>query len=389
MRILAVTGSRSDYDLLEPVLRLLEEGRAHELTLFVGCAHLATRWGSTESGIKGFHHVLRRPSLIDWDSPEARLKSMGLQLVALAQDIAEQKPDLVLLLGDREDALLGAMAAQYSWVPVAHIFGGDTGFQTVDDSVRHAVSRLSALHFAASRNSARRLIAMGEEEWRVHFTGNPALDRIRKHKAWTPQQLERRFGIDTTRPAVLVCQHPFRPDPLESERELSCILDALEGQSLEILVNTPNSDPGSSGAFRVLQDRQKVRRLCNLPQEEWVALLRHCALMVGNSSAGLLESAYLGKPAVNVGERQQGREHAGNVEFVSADAKAIRQALSRALHDKKYRSQIHARGCPFGDGHAAERIVAVLDELDPADLLPKRHRDLVSQIGGEDDATAA
>ncbi len=389
MKILAVTGSRSDFDLLEPVLRLLEQSDRHDLTVFAGCAHLASRWGGTVSHIQGFRHVLKRPSLIDWDTPEARLKSMGLQLIALAQDIGELQPDLVLVLGDREDALLGATAAQYSWVPVAHIFGGDTGYQTVDDCVRHAISRLSALHFAASHQSAKRLVEMGEEEWRVHFAGNPALDRIVTHRSWRAEELADRFGINPMRPAVLVCQHPVSPDPEENARELKLILQALTAFDVEILLNTPNSDPGSSGALSITAEAAGVHLLKNLPQRDWVALLKHISLMVGNSSAGLLESAFLGIPAINVGARQLGREHAGNVEFVSAKADEIARAIQRALGDKSYREEVRQLGCPFGDGHAAERVLKVLDELDPTTLLPKRHRDYVSQTHGEGDATAA
>jgi GDP/UDP-N,N'-diacetylbacillosamine 2-epimerase (hydrolysing) len=150
-----------------------------ELVVVATCAHLAKAWGGTAAHIHGFSRVHLRPTLIDWDSPEARLKSMGLELVALAQDLADERPDLVLVLGDREDALLAATAAVYSWVPVAHIFGGDLGHATVDDSVRHAVSKLAHLHFAASEWSRDVLVRLGEAPERIHVCGNPALDRIR------------------------------------------------------------------------------------------------------------------------------------------------------------------------------------------------------------------
>ena len=373
MRILAVTGSRSDYDLLEPVLRQIEARPGLELVLVATCAHLARAWGGTGARIQGYRDLRMRPTLIDWDSPEARLKSMGLELIALAQDLAEARPDLVLVLGDREDALLAAMAACYSWIPVAHIFGGDLGQATVDDSVRHAVSKLAHLHFAASDWSRQALLQLGEDPARVHVCGNPALDRIRRLPAWPAERLHESFGIVPGQPVVLVCQHPVGPNPAVAARELEVILRACRVADAQVVVNTPNSDPGSSGPLRVWEDLGDALRVRNLDQEAWVALLRRCNLLVGNSSAGLLETPFLGIPAVNVGRRQVGRRHAGNVLFVEAEEEAVRRAVTQALCDPGYRAQVRALPCPFGDGHAAERVVEVLAATDPHSLTPKRH----------------
>lgn len=379
MKIFAITGSRSDYDLLQPVLATIESSPRHELILYAGGAHLAHAFGSTINRIEGFRQVLRRPNLINWDSPEARLKGMSLQLASLAQDMAEQQPDLVLVLGDREDALLGAMAACYSWIPVAHIFGGDLGWSTVDDSVRHSVSKLAHLHFAASADSRRVLLELGEDPVRVHVSGNPALDRIRTHEDWTADALKRRFGIDTGKPVVLVTHHPTLPDPAAAEAELDCLLDVCATMNVQVVLNTPNSDPGSSGLLRARERHEFVLPVCNVEQDAWVALLKRSDLMLGNSSAGLLESASLKIPAVNVGDRQRGRKHAGNVEFVAVQEAAIRGAMHKALYDAAYREHVRNLDCPFGDGFAAKRILGVLDGLDVNMLVPKTHL-----LGGED-----
>ncbi|MFA7330390.1 MAG: UDP-N-acetylglucosamine 2-epimerase [Candidatus Delongbacteria bacterium] len=373
MKVLAVTGSRSDYDLLEPVLRQIEAHPGLELTLVVTCAHLAKAWGGTGARIHGFSRTLLRPTLIDWDSPEARLKSMGLELIALAQDLAEERPDLVLVLGDREDALLAATAASYSWIPVAHIFGGDLGHATVDDSVRHAVSKLAHLHFVASEGSRDVLLRLGEDPGRIHVCGNPALDRIRRLPAWPAERLLESFGIVPARPLILVCQHPVGPNPQAAAAELELILAVCRRVDAQVVVNTPNSDPGSSGPLRVWEEADQVIRVRNLEQEAWVALLKRCNLMLGNSSAGLLETPFLGIPAVNVGARQRGRSHAGNVQFVEAEAEGLQAAIHRALDDADYRAQVRGLACPFGDGHAAERVVGDLAGLECRSLLPKRH----------------
>ena len=373
MKILAITGSRSDYDLLQPVLQAIESSTKHGLFLFVSCAHLARAWGGTVSRISGFQHVIMRPTLIDWDTPEARLKSMSLELAALAQDMAEVRPDLVLILGDREDTLMAATAAAYSWIPVAHIFGGDMGWSTVDDSVRHAVSKLSHLHFAASSASRDVLLKLGEDPARVHVSGNPALDRIASHRDWTGDQLASRFGLVPGMPLALVTHHATRPDPLQAEAELDCILEACSEMDLQVVVNTPNSDPGASGLLRARERLDRVIAVSNVEQDGWVALLKRCNLMLGNSSAGILESAFLRIPAINVGDRQRGRQHAGNVQFVPIDEESIRIAIDHALNDSHYREQLRHLSCPFGDGHAARRIMQVLDAQDPSSLIPKKH----------------
>lgn len=374
MRILALTGCRSDWDLLQPLLTAIEADPRHELVVVAAGAHLAAQSGGSGRRVEGFARVLLRPTLLDTDTPEGRLKSMGLELIALAQDLREVRPDLVLVLGDREDALLGAMAAAYSWIPVAHVFGGDSGFSTVDDAVRHAVSKLASLHFTASAASAANLVSMGEDPARVHTIGNPALDRIRTHEDWPEERLAERFGIDPRRPLLLVCQHPVSPDDAVYGEELATVLAACRGLGAQTVLNAPNSDPGRGGLARALAGQGDLPVLRNVEQEAWVALLKRAAVFVGNSSAGLLEAGFLGTPTVNVGPRQQGREQGGNVEFVPVEEAAIRVAVERALGDDAYRAQVAALPCPFGDGRTAERALAVLGTLDPASLLPKPHR---------------
>jgi GDP/UDP-N,N'-diacetylbacillosamine 2-epimerase (hydrolysing) len=374
MKILAVTGSRSDYDLLQPLLEKVEAHSAFDLVLVATCAQLSHASGGTINRIAGFQHVLQRPTLLDWNTPEARIKSMGLELIGLAQDIETEKPDLILVLGDREDALLAAMAGQYSWVPVVHIFGGDQGWSTVDDSVRHAVSKLAHLHFPVSEASRQNLIALGENPARVHVCGNPALDRIRSHETWNQRQLEERFGILPDSPVILLTQHPLSPSPELAAQELRSILDACDGLDAQIVMNTPNSDPGSQASKDLIRDLKHVIPVCNVEQDAWVALLKRADLMLGNSSAGLLESAYLKIPAVNVGDRQRDREHAGNVDFVPVEKGSIRVAVHRALFDEDYRAKVQGLPCPFGDGRSAESIMTILESLNPKMLMPKEHR---------------
>jgi GDP/UDP-N,N'-diacetylbacillosamine 2-epimerase (hydrolysing) len=373
VKILCVTGSRSDYDLLEPVLREIENHPAMELFLFASCAHLSHTHGDTISRIAGFKNILQRPSLLDWDTPAARLKSMSLEMISIAQDLENLQPDLVLILGDREDSIIAATAAVYSWIPVAHIFGGDSGYSTVDDSVRHAVSKLAHIHFTASSKSRDNLIAMGECATRVHFCGNPALDRIRSTPVWAKKRLAEYFGIDPNRNAVLVCQHPLGPGSKKAEFEMDLILDSITDIDAEILLNHPNSDPGSSGIIQAQAAAKGVRVLKNVEQEAWVNLLLHLDLMLGNSSMGILESAYLKIPAVNIGDRQRSREQAGNVSFVGFDKSAIRRSVIRGLRDLSYRTEVESMDCPFGAGDAAARIVSILETTDPKSLIPKKH----------------
>ena len=366
-RVAALTGIRSEYDILFSPLKAIQEHPDLDLQVIVAGAHLAPRFGMTIRLIEedGFPIADRIESLLDSDTAGSRIKSAAIQLVGLVQALERIQPDFLLVCADREESIMGALAGAYMHVPVAHIAGGDLVVGNVDDSVRHAVTKLAHLHFTFSEESAERVRRMGEEPWRVHCSGNPALDRYRILRRLTRQELTERLGFDVTKgPVLLLIQHTISSEFEDSEHQMRVTMDAIEDLGYRTVVSYPNSDAGSRGMIRVIEEFAPklpfVSVYRNLPRLEFVNLLQTVDVLVGNSSLGVLEAPFLKLPVVNIGNRQKKRQHAENVSFVPHDKQAIKTAINRALHEEAFRRQVQGCSCPFGDGYAGERIAHVI-----------------------------
>jgi GDP/UDP-N,N'-diacetylbacillosamine 2-epimerase (hydrolysing) len=379
-RITAVTGSRAEYDLLQPVLQLLENDREFELEVIATGAHLSREFGSTVEAVRqdGYSRLTELPTLPAWDDPAARLQNIATQLGALGVHLSRNRPELLMVLGDREEPLTTAVAGTYLGIPVAHIFGGDSGWSTADDHVRHAVSKLAHLHFTATERSARNLESLGEDPERIFVTGNPGLDRLRQTPHWSRERLWRELDFHPGgAPVVLVIFHPLESQREKAGAQMAELLEGVLRQDAAVLINYPNSDAGNYAVRRVL-DRyvrkyspRTLRVFRYLPRQIYVNLLRRVDCLVGNSSSGILEAPFLKLPAVNVGLRQADREHAGNVVFVPPRAAAVSLALAEALQRKKRPDFGVEWQYRFGDGHAAEKIVNALRRLSVRSLWPK------------------
>ncbi len=378
-RITAITGTRADYDLLYPLLKRLEESDDYALTLVATGAHLSREFGSTIKTVKrdGWTRLVEFPSLLAWDTPLGRVTSLSTQLAAMARVIEQEQTELILVLGDREEPLVGAICGTYLNIPVAHVFGGDSGYATPDDQVRHAVTQMADLHFTATTRSRDQVVALGAAPARVAVTGNPGLDRI----AMTPQldetAVEKAVGARLdAEPYLIVTFHPLDREHTAAAAQMETVLRAVGATGWPVLVNSPNSDAGSHGVRtaiaaaveRASTNGGKLHAFTNLPRNIYVNLLRGAACMVGNSSSGILEAPFLRLPAVNVGERQVGREHTGNVRFTACTAPEITAAVKQAVADKQHPGYGDAWWRHFGDGTAAQRMQAVLDDVDLRDL---------------------
>lgn len=380
-RVLAVTGNRADYDLLQPVLQRLHEAPRYNVGVAVTGAHLSPTFGSSVQEVErdGYRIVTRIHGLIDSDALAARARSAAVELLGLTEAIERFDPSFVIVLGDREEALAGAIAGAYSRRPVVHIGGGDTADDgNIDNAARHAITRFAHLHLAATAASARRLASSGEEPWRIHHIGATGIDRLMMTEPATTEDAWRQVGATPPEgPYVLVVQHPTLMDAEDAATGMNATLTALAELDIDALIGRPNSDPGNSAMAAVI-DRHvsanpRFLTYRNLDRATWVRLLRDAAALVGNSSAGIIEAPALHLPVVNVGIRQRGREHASNVVFVDAIAQQIRDAVLRAVFDTTYRKQVAAAESPYGDGHAAERAVEILDGIRvDAALLSKR-----------------
>ncbi len=380
IKILALTGIRSEYDLLFPLLKRLSLDAAFDLGVVVCGAHLTNLHNHSVRQIEadGFHIVERLETLLHSSSRLGKVRSSGILLTALGQTLERERPDLLLLLGDREEVVVGSLAGLYLGIPVVHLAGGDSLHGGCPDEwVRHAATKMSHLHLAMAEAHAQRLLRLGEEPWRVHVVGSGGVDRLRQEPEISREQLAERVGAGVHTAYGVFLFHPLMDAHCQEggEQVALCLEGALR-TGLHLFVGAPNSDPGYQEVARVIDlhgRRAEVTLYRHLPRSTFVALLRQARCLVGNSSLAFHEAPFLGLPAVNIGDRQQGRLAAHNIQSVPLDLQAIQQAVQRAAFDPLYRATVQPGDTVYGDGHMAERTVALLKNLpDKQTLLAKR-----------------
>ncbi|HGY92399.1 MAG TPA: UDP-N-acetylglucosamine 2-epimerase (hydrolyzing) [Planctomycetes bacterium] len=379
-KILAITCARSDAGLMAPVWREIQASPLLDLQICATGMHLLERFGHTVDAVRemGFDVAYEATSLLDSDvdGSGTAARAMGRGILTLTEIYEHARPDLLLVLGDRFDMFPAAAAALPLGIPVAHVSGGELSFGAIDECLRHAITKLSHLHFPCTEEGARRIIAMGEEPWRVRVVGAPGLDAIRGFEPWSVEKLGRRFGFSARGTNVLVTYHPVTLAPESTEIRLSEFLTALEQLDAQILFTWPNADPGSEIIVKGIEDfvtkhPERARVVVNAGHEGYLSLLCRSDLVVGNSSSGLTEAAAFETPVVDVGGRQEGRLHPSNVLWADDDAEQILAACREAL-SPAFRESLRGFRNPYGDGQAGRRIREVLEALPPRRQL--RHK---------------
>ena len=362
--ITVISSSRADYSHLHWPLRELAAHPDITLKIVVMGPHLAAEFGHTAGEFErdGFTIDARIESLLSSDTDVGMAKSIGLATLGLADYLGANRPDLVLLTADRYEMLAPASVALALRIPLAHIEGGEVSEGAIDDAVRNALTKLSHVHFTSTSKARDRVIAMGEEPWRVHHVGAPSLDHVRRSPLPGRAALEAALGIDLGQPTIIVAHHPttLASDTL---REVDAVFAALEETPGQLLFCHPNADTGSHGiterAQAFLRARGHGKLFVNLPPATYWGLLGQVEAIVGNSSSGVMEAASFALPAVDIGMRQRGRERGRNVLSVEPEMAAILTALATA-RSKSFRQSLRGMENPYGDGRSAERIAAVL-----------------------------
>jgi UDP-hydrolysing UDP-N-acetyl-D-glucosamine 2-epimerase len=375
-RIGVVTTSRADYSHLYWPLRELATHPEIELGVFALGPHLAPQFGSTVAEIDsdGFPVQARIECLLHSDTDTGMAKTIGLAVLGLADALTVWRPDLLLLIADRYEMLAPAATAVALRIPIAHIEGGEVSQGAIDDQVRNALTKLAHLHFTSTETARLRVIAMGEEAWRVHRAGAPSLDHLRRSKLLSRSELETQLEVQLTPPTIIAAWHPVTI-LRDTNAEADAFFGALEQAPGQIIVVYPNADAGGlaliARARALAATRVQTHVFVNLSPVIYWSLLRQADALIGNSSSGIMEAASFALPVVNVGIRQQGRERAGNVVDAPADRVAICAALERALHPE-FRSSLAGMINPYGDGTAAEIIARVLATVSLDCLLIKQ-----------------
>jgi UDP-N-acetylglucosamine 2-epimerase (non-hydrolysing)/GDP/UDP-N,N'-diacetylbacillosamine 2-epimerase (hydrolysing) len=379
--IAVVTGSRADYGIYTPILRRLRDERSVSVFLLVTGAHLSKEFGMTVERIEadGFEIAERIDMEVGPDTPVAIARSTGLALTGFAAAFARRRPDLLVVLGDRLEMLAAAAASLPFTIPVAHIHGGEATEGAIDDAVRHAITKMSHLHFVALDAYAERVIQMGESPWRVTVSGAPGLDHLRDFAPLSPAELEREHGMRVADETLVVTYHPVTLEYGKTASQIAELLAALREVGAPVVFTFPNADTSSraiiEAARRYVSDARNAQLTVSLGTRGYLSLLSHAAAMVGNSSSGILEAASFRLPVVNVGTRQQGRVRGKNVLDVECERADIAAAIRTAL-SPEFRASLADLVNPYGDGHAAARIVERLRSVELGDkLLRKRFHD--------------
>jgi len=372
-----VTVSRSDYGHLVPVLTEVRAAPDLKLLLFVAGAHLSPRHGRTidlvEAG--GWPIAASIDMLAADDSPGGIAASMARGVDGFARALAHHRPDVLVLLGDRFEMLAAAIAALPLVLPIAHIHGGEVSEGAIDNQIRHAITKLAHVHFASAEPHARRIARMGEEPWRIHTTGAPGLDRIRRSELMPRHEVAASLRLPSDGAWLVVTFHPVTLEYRDTERHVDELLAALGKIEATLIVTYPGADTAGRTIIERIEDfagrHPNVRLVPSLGDRLYLSLLEHADAMVGNSSSGLIEAPSFGLPVVNVGSRQAGRLRGANVVDVELERDDILRAIEAALAPD-VRPRLRAMPNPYGDGAAAPRIVKALRELELTPSLTRK-----------------
>ena len=366
-QVVSITGSRADYGLMEPVHRGITADPAFELHLIVTAMHFLPAFASSLMQVRahriGTLHELK--TMADDDSAEAMAASVGRAIIGISRILAEIKPDIVLLQGDRGEMLAGAIAAAHMNIPIVHMSGGDRS-GSIDDSIRNAISKLAHFHLTSCDASTKRLTEMGEAPERIMEVGDPGIDQLRRMNFVPLETLAAELGLSSEK-FLLATLHPVTDEADRAAVQMQTLLDALEEIGLVTVFTHPNADAGGGAMRDVLEaarGKPFLRIAPNLGSQRYLSLLRHAAAVVGNSSSGLYDTPTLKIPAINIGSRQTRRVRAENVVDADFDKAAIVKAIRFVLDDPGYRAGLKQCRNPYGDGRATERTIDVLKRLE-------------------------
>jgi UDP-hydrolysing UDP-N-acetyl-D-glucosamine 2-epimerase len=371
LKVMAITTSRADYGLLYPILRQLAVEPDIYLQVVVTGSHLSSVHGKTIDKIyqDGFENLLIVDNNIKSDTEEELCKAIATGIKISSAFLSDSSPDLMLVLGDRYELLSFCIPAMIYKIPIAHIHGGELTAGVIDDPIRHSITKMSHIHFAAMEQYANRIIQMGENPKYVFNVGAPGLDNINTIELLGIDELSTYTGIDFSKKVALTTYHPVTLDAYSNAADqMYSLLEALNLTEYTVLITMPNTDTGNQLIYESIQyfikkNPEKYKLVKNLGQQAYLSSMKHASLMVGNSSSGIIESASFELPVVNIGDRQEGRIKPPNVVNCSPCKDDILNAISKA-GSEKFKKEIGGIKNPYGDGKTAEKIVNILKSID-------------------------
>lgn len=387
-KVCVLTGSRAEYGLLRWVIHGLHLSKSCELQLVVTGMHLSREFGETWKEIvnDGFEVSWKVDMLLGSDSTVGITKSMGLGMVGFADAFEQLKPDLVVILGDRFEMFPAAAAAMIAGCTIAHLHGGELTEGLYDDPIRHAITKMSHLHFTAAEPYRNRVIQMGEHPDRVWCVGGFGIDGVMKLDRMTRSELEESLGISLCETSLMVTFHPETATGVDPRAQMAELLAALDESHAQLIFTMPNADTDGRALFPLIEDfvARHPGRACahaSLGQRRYLSALDQVDAVVGNSSSGLIEAPAFGKGTVNIGARQDGRLRAASVVDCVAERGAILQAITKVLNPD-FLEEIQGQSNPYGDGGASLRTVAAIEDwlVNTGASAPKIFHDLPRMV---------
>lgn len=380
-KICVVTGTRAEYGLLRWVMEGIRQSPVLELQLIATGMHLSPEFGLTVEAIEsdGFQVDRKVEMLLSSDTSVGVTKSMGLGMIGFADALAELKPNLMVVLGDRYEIFAAAAAAMIARVPIAHLHGGETTQGAFDEAIRHSITKMSQIHFVAAEEYRRRVIQLGEDPERVFQVGGLGIDNILRLKLLTRDELEAALDFKLAAHNLLVTFHPVTLEHSTSSVQMDELLAALaELDDTGLIFTMPNADTEGRVLFKQIEAfcsrHPQARAYTSLGQLRYLSCIQHVDGVVGNSSSGLLEAPSFRKGTINIGDRQRGRLRAASVIDCEPELDSIRVALKR-LFSRQFKAQVLCVNNPYGTGGASDTIVKILEQFKFKELLKKRFYD--------------
>ncbi len=361
-----VTERRADYSKLRPVISAVKKSKKFEYYLVVTGSHLSKKHGSTIDEIKndGFRIYKKFHMFYDNedDSPATMTLAFGRAIENLTKIIKSLKPDIVFSGFDIGANFAAAIVGAHMNIHVAHLEGGEiTG--TIDESIRHATTKFSHIHFTSSKEASKRLIKLGESPKNIFTVGNPSLDVIKSIKFLSKNELEKEFDIDLKKPFLLVVQHTVTTEITKIDKYFLETINAIKESDIQSIIISGNIDAGSQRIKKIIKN-SKISHYEHVPFKKYISLLYHASAIIGNSSSGIMEAPFLHIPSINIGTRQEGRSKNKSIINVSYNKEEIKKAIRKILNDKKFLVQIKKQKPQHGKGEASNKIVKILEDLD-------------------------
>ena len=373
-KICVFLGGRANYSSIKSAMKAIKEHPDLTLQVILGGQALTDKFGDLEDILinDGFSADEKVHMLVAGDKPVSMVKTTGLGMLGIADALEHLEPDFLIVVGDRYEVMAATVAAAYMNIRVAHTMGGEvTG--TIDESIRHAITKFAHVHFPANKDAGDRIIKLGEEPEHVYVVGCPRVDHVHnllERDPSMPMDLYEEFGgvgpeFDLSEPFLLVSQHPVTTEYGEAKKQIIKTIEACVRTGLNIIILWPNADAGTEGIstgirqYREEHPGARIHAFKNLPNDVYTRLMKNTACLVGNSSSGIREGAYIGTPCVNIGSRQNGRERGQNVIDADTDEDQIYEVIEKQIAHGPYPSEPI-----YGDGHAGERIADILSKVE-------------------------